>query len=826
VSNHFNAEGQLSAWAVTPTFDPAVIPGTDYYATTKRAVSLPRGEWKYLETSLFLPRRPGRGNSAIVNYQVDRGRGGIPLISLAAGTPVMGPHQYHFVLLSERPETYNFLNFTDCYQLRMRSDNIFSSRMDFYLLVPTLPNEPLPLPRQSLNWTTIGYLLWDDLDPNQLSQDHQTALLDWLHFGGQLILSGPDCLEKLENSFLGNYLPARLEESLNLNGDLIAELKREWSVPVPRRFNPQKRKPLTLAGDALRGVRFQPHPEGQFVSGTGELVIERQIGRGRIVATAFPINAPGIRGWSSFPSFLNSVLLRRPGRQFFSQFGDISFRWINDGTSIIDPLLGSTLRFISRDLAIAGTGGHPPVSEQEQDGNDYLPPWNSPIPLAEEPADRPSNQRNLDLHRYYGGFQNTTDAGVAGWNDYGAISNAARETLVESAGIIPPSSGFVLKMLAGYLLVLVPLNWLVFRSLGHVEWAWIAVPLIAILGALTVVKLASLDIGFVRSNTQVGFVEAWENYPRAHVSEYSALYTSLSTRYQALLDNNSAQALPFAGKPETLPTDRKIRPVSVTLKRGVASELEGLQIQSNSTGLLHTELMLELDGCWKKEIDQDGMLTGIYNGSGLNLQYAGAIGRTHDGRLQACWLGNLATGSRGALHWQEVSAPDLYRQWSPYNLFSSSDQLAREIWTKQFGPETSQVSLTELAAIPALSREWKYLSPIVQRATINSEQPDRISFPQFQECYSLLPREEAIQIGRLFEAIQSPELAPGESRLIGSTAQPLGRTRLIPEATRINRQSLILVHLSRPGLPPAVGDSNTYTDFNSSSDSDWKQPED
>ena len=34
-------------------------------------------------------------------------------------------------------------------------------------------------------------------------------------------------------------------------------------------------------------------------------------------------------------------------------------------------------------------------------------------------------------------------------------------------------------MLAIYLLVLVPLNWLVFWLIGKVEWAWIAAPLIA-----------------------------------------------------------------------------------------------------------------------------------------------------------------------------------------------------------------------------------------------------------------------------------------------------------------------------------------------------------
>ena len=101
-------------------------------------------------------------------------------------------------------------------------------------------------------------------------------------------------------------------------------------------------------------------------------------------------------------------------------------------------------------------------------------------------------------------------------------------------------------MLAIYLFILVPLNWLFFRMIRKVEYAWIAVPIIALVAAFTVVKLASLDIGFARSNTQISLLEVHADYPRAHMAEYSALYTSLSTRYTAELDNRSAQSLPFS----------------------------------------------------------------------------------------------------------------------------------------------------------------------------------------------------------------------------------------------------------------------------------------
>ena len=57
------------------------------------------------------------------------------------------------------------------------------------------------------------------------------------------------------------------------------------------------------------------------------------------------------------------------------------------------------------------------------------------------------------------------------------------QALTEAAGIEIPRADFVIKVLAVYLLVLVPLNWLVFWLMGRVEWAWIAAPIIALVGA-------------------------------------------------------------------------------------------------------------------------------------------------------------------------------------------------------------------------------------------------------------------------------------------------------------------------------------------------------
>jgi hypothetical protein len=63
-------------------------------------------------------------------------------------------------------------------------------RQRYYRLV--LPSEPdkLALSSHPLTWSTISHVVWDALPPDSLSVSQQQALLDWLHWGGQLIFTG------------------------------------------------------------------------------------------------------------------------------------------------------------------------------------------------------------------------------------------------------------------------------------------------------------------------------------------------------------------------------------------------------------------------------------------------------------------------------------------------------------------------------------------------------------------------------------------------------------------------------------------------------------
>jgi hypothetical protein len=559
----------------------------------------------------------------------------------------------------------------------------------------------------------------------------------------------------------------------------------------------------------LLGVNFKPHTSAQFVDGTGDLAIERAVGRGRIVATAFSLNAPVVRKWRSFPSFLNNALLRRLPRKFYSHDGfDVAYRWAHDKTNIYDPLVGSTLRFLSRDL---GYRANLPAQFSLED--EPLPPEVDLLTLyayGETPIDNVMNHQNRSNQKlanerrdkynwHFGGYSDAPQSGVAGWNDDSGVSIAARETLKQAAGITPPSSSFVLKMLAAYLAVLVPLNWLVFRAMGRVEWAWAAAPVIAIVGAVLVVRMASLDIGFVRSNTQIGLLEIHADYPRGHLAEYSALYTSLSTGYDVDLDNPSAQSLPFARTFESEFARSNESLSEVQLKRTVQNRLEGFQIQSNSTGLLHTECMLDLEGVISCRTNEEGAPTSVANGSGLNLDHAGILHRTASGKYRVAWIGKLASGTTAdELNFQTVEFEDATGPWQTISLFASR---SREV---EAPAETRDPREVEAPAETRDSREVEAPAETTADAPITDG-------------------DSNIRLGRLFDTLASTLLlSPGESRLIASLGGQLGRTKFDPAATQTDQQTLVLVHLKRPPLPPATRDQNALTDFTGKSDLDWE----
>ncbi|QEG20348.1 hypothetical protein [Mariniblastus fucicola] len=814
IANNFNADGYLET---TSYFQnrPHLIEGTDYYVQTSRPVNLVKGDWKKLETSVYLPRKKSSSKTGTISYLLNNG-GSLPAINMAYPHNLLEDYQFHVVLLSNRSDSLKYLSFLDCVTLPAGTGSMGEQPV-FYSVVPTTKDNPIPLPGQSLNWTTIAYLIWDDLDPDDLSRQQQQALVDWLHFGGQIIFSGPDCLDRLQSSFLADYLPGQFEESIVLNKADVEELNTNWSIVSAK--NEAEKLDLAIRDNSpLPAIRFKPHVDASFIEGSSGLALERRIGRGRVVATAFSINNRQIKSWRSLSSFIHNALLRKPHRKFArsSQLASLTFKYADDRTSIYDPLAGSTLRFLSRDLAtneIAADKSHDEnyavdyanLSSADQALREGLGAYGG---RSEYILSGSGLSRNKDDFFHYGGFQSFRQSGVAGWNDDSGIASAARETLKKAARITPPSASFVMKMLGLYLLVLVPINWLVFRLIGKVEWAWIAAPIIALVGAFMVVRYASLDIGFVRSVTHVGVLELHGDFERGHLTDYSALYTSLSTRYSVELDNLSGQSIPFANvATDDFSPDEQSR--KVELNRTTTTDLNNFLIRSNSTGLLHTELMLDVGGSFR--LTGDESLFEVENQSTVSLQDAGVLRRNRDGDLEFAWIGDFEAGSDATLDFKPLEG-SVYSGWSKVEALAGNSKFAEAIWEGQGLESDSLLTIDELASIDELAAGWPELSQIL-RDKIKARSMEAVSKSMLASALSEV-RGSNVSLAGVFDCVASNlRIGPGEVRLIAHTDQKLDQSKYKPAATQANYNLLVLVHLRHADLPKCKPDKNAISDF-------------
>ena len=625
-ANNFDFRGELACDVADQQQQPVDLDLMPFRLRTSRPVIMPKGQRRFVEFSLFAPIA---ARSRWVQTRLLNGPRGRPVFAESQTLMPMPSHQYYFVVLALNPDSYRFLQRLDSITAPNSSALDPLKSLHYRVVAPRIKSVA-PLPSGSAGWTGVAYVLWDDLNPKKLSPEQQLALVDWLHWGGQLIVSGPDTLATLKGSFLDEYLPVEGGDAWELNTDTLAELNAFYDqgdlpLKVARSWTGQKLKLKTGAVSLV-------------AAGQDPLIAEQRVGRGRVVVSAFRLSQRELRNWTSFDAFFNGCLLRRGPRKFsFSKDDQLEVAWLDPGRAFHDPNLISRVRYFSRDAAAP-----PEMFEKEFEGRkppepavEELPPRQQPIGMPyslgipEPPPDLPEG------------------SGVAGWSDFSAASNLAYHALREAAGIVVPDASFVVRILGIYVLVLVPLNWLVFRLIGRVELAWAAAPFIAVGCAIAVVYLAQLDIGFARSKTEMAVLEVQGDYSRAHLTRYLALYSSLGTSYDLRFDDPTAVALPFATGQKILLGQGRTTVEFRRARKGASGEedvetsmvnLEGLEISSNTTGMVHSEEMIGVEGGLKWEA-MGGERYKVSNNSRLALQGAGVV----SGDKQA-WIGSLDPG--------------------------------------------------------------------------------------------------------------------------------------------------------------------------------------
>jgi hypothetical protein len=565
-----------------------------------------------------------------------------------ASLKVLEPHQM-LILVLTKGSNDPYAQWNRLQALRpsalAQGDPLAVDRLRYYRLVlPLEPDQP-PLSPHPLTWTAISHVLWDGLAPERLGHSQQQAMLDWLHWGGQLILIGgaAPSFSILRDSFLAPYLPADpTGANALLNQDALTPLAQEYPPPTPPReademqvptssmeefelfdrryrapepIRPASDRPVFLAG-------LEPRPGASRIplgeSSDHTLGVEWRVGRGRVLMLALNPTDPALAAWPGLDTLVRRVILRRPE--------DYHIR-TPSRSPVFVPLSGPDLtwvRLLSRDLGSTANRPEPYVASKRSTGDEETLSLTGPI-LG--PGHR----------------QLPTPSGepVAEWLDSSALPQLSRDLLEKASGITIPSSSFVLKVILAYILALVPLNWLICRFVfGRREWAWLVVPALALGFAVGVERAAAYDMGYDIACDEIDLVETFSGYPQAHVSRFAALYSSGRIRFSISYPADpTALALP-------LDTGRALRGEDVATsvwQSYPVPALDHFEIQPRSLSMFRAEQMISLSG--SVTLATDNGPSRIINQTDLELHDAVVIGVGGPKAPKETYVGTIGPGA-------------------------------------------------------------------------------------------------------------------------------------------------------------------------------------
>lgn len=750
--------------SVTRGTDAAHIPGTNVMNEFTRRTSLPKGQTKTVDLQYFIPFS-GRKVDPLAQIS-NQLRLRTELLSWPLMTPILQApsvmpakelkeHEFQMVALGPEVLTYEYLTVLDAVYWRGDEFMLEDRTRSYYVTLVRPVDGKYAMPNSMLTMTSIAAIVWDDVSPDELSAVQQQALIDWVHWGGQLIVSGPSSWSRLKNSFLSPYLPAASADAAELTTADFGPLSEKWVVP-DRASRSREQEPLEIIGAPIGGLRFRLQSGGNWLPGTGDLVAEAQVGRGRVVLTGFPLREPRVYRWKYFSSFLSTGLLRRHPREYRrskSQDRSLAQFWTKPyAESHHDARMHSNLRILTRDL---------PLSDNVNDSLESLEVSGMGGATFELAQDNETSKPELQDTPQVSEAMLWGGRGAA-WNDYSGLSFEALEALKAAAGIELPSRKTIIYLLAGYLACLVPLNWIVFRLIGRLEFAWIAAPIMALIGVAVVTKIARLDIGFARRNTEISVLEMYGGYNRAHLTQYLALYTSLSTNYSIEFPETDSAALPLGDiSRNQLRAAAGIRNLRTNYGRAEGVTLEPLTVYSNSTEMLHAEQVLSLEGALiLGSSDESGNgPPAIKNESGLEIRSALVLRRTRESGLELAWIGDLDSGQAATLNFQ---------------------------------PATKE----------ALAEKWDR-QPVTQ-----SQQPDM--------DVGAGTENESLWIGGvLHEIVIKTPLVDGQTRLFGYTNERPSQLTVVPKEDQFDGRCIVVVHLTPEQLGDVQPDKNIMSRTNS-----------
>jgi hypothetical protein len=692
--------GRVEGQTFSKSGQPLPVPGSRWSLNFTRDASFPSGQTKRIDLRVFISPSLEKDENSTVPINPDLRT---LLIDRTTGTPIVSPrptpttpipgHQYFFVVLSDHRDDYEYLSKTDL--VSWPSLEVWDGDLQaaYQLVLCNRNGDRWMLPSTFFGWTTTAFVIWDDIDPNTLTSTQKQAIIDWIHWGGQLIISGPGSMSRLNGSFLDPYLPLRESKTLPLAQENLDFLNKSWALREPTSsrlmprgqllpetppaettskpldgasvfsnasadtatdeyvfINSESKDPLDQLGPlpdrVIPGIQGVLTSDSRWLFGADKLVCEKPVGRGRVVLSTIPLSEPFFSHWRSFPGFINATMLGRPPRIWQENSFNSRMTWKHTPNQEADSRLATRLRITTRDAIVGSFDDDVLFKESPVKSRTELK-WN--------------NVTNAGS--VVSGWDGDPINGIGAWNSSSSASNAAKTILRKAAGINVPNIRTIMWMLLVYLVCMVPLNWFIFFLLGRLEWAWATVPFIALAGAGVVTYVAQLDIGFARSYTEVAVVEAFADHPRAHVTRYSAIYSSLSTPYKLTLDSDSGLTVPMISREREI-SDTLVETVRFDYGSADGNFLYPLNILSNSTTFLHTEQMIELGGPIRFSTDDPtSSAFTVENQSNYSWNAMAAVRRNSSGLLEAGWIGDLETGTTQSANFSTAGMTQLANHW-------------------------------------------------------------------------------------------------------------------------------------------------------------------
>jgi hypothetical protein len=617
---------------------------------SERPAVLPQMRTKRFDARLLagLPRSVNRNTQALLGGQFLSGTQAASLDTGQRPASMLQPQEYFFIVLTNRPERFSSLQNADWIRPPVDESEISTEVFSNYRLVVPKADGLLTLPETMFDWTSTAVLLWDDLDPAALTAEQTRAVIDWVHFGGRLIINGTGAGIELTRSKLGPLMPMEIQGNGELDAASVTELLEKWSVAGDT--TTQQQSAIARERSARLLVDGQVHPDAVSIRDTTDLLLKRQVGSGQVILSRFDLTSDWMLGWRSRDSFFNAAILSRPGRRYVTIDDVVQQRFADEKLPrIADAFTNSGLRFIARDGRLV----------QALTSSDVASPSKTvPAQVASQPNESakiaPLAESKPTIPGVYQGSEFTAHpvAGMGSWRDDSDAAIVTLATLRSQSGVAIPPRQFVVTALAIYLAVLVPLNYIFFRVLGRLEWAWLAVPVIGLGGAAWIARGASLDVGFARSRTEIAIVEMQPEYSRGHATRFISIYNSLSRRYDFTFDSPDAAAAPIGILGQVKVGEEEREPV--TLRYGFADGpiLSGVSVASNRTRIFHAEQIIEMGGSVQLRDDS------LRNNTQFDLLDCWAIRRDEKGTFEVANAGTCNAGGRVRVRWTTSGSVD------------------------------------------------------------------------------------------------------------------------------------------------------------------------